>query len=93
MHAQRTPALRIHEDIHSVLGTGVHIAEHPARLVRTDGDEAEVERPAVHANLREGRADGEVGEGGRVVISVRGKVRRDGAVACVAVKTLALLFL
>jgi hypothetical protein len=38
----------------------MHVAEEEARLVRADGDEAEVEGPAVLADLCEGGADGEV---------------------------------
>lgn len=68
MHSQRTPALRIHEDIHRVLGTRMHIAEHPARLVGADGDQAEVKGAAVGADLRKGWADGEGGVGGGVVV-------------------------
>lgn len=71
---------------------------HPARLVRADGDKAEVKGAAESADLCEGGADGEVGEGGGVVVvgvvwiwGNGGAERRwDGAVAGVTANMLEL---
>jgi hypothetical protein len=83
MHAQRAPTPRIDKDIRTIARIRMHPAEHVARLVGANGNQAEIKGAAVGADLREGGAHGEVGEGGAIVVRVGGEVR-DGAVAGVA---------
>ena len=85
MHAQRASTAGILEDVDGILWIGMDIAEHPAGLVGAYGDEAEVKGAAVTADLRKGRAGGEVVVGGGIVIFCLGDGGRDGAVACVTV--------
>lgn len=61
----------------------MHSAKQPAGRVGADGNQAEIKGPAVGADLGEGGADGEMCEGGVVVVGCGGE-GGDGAVAGVA---------
>lgn len=62
----------------------MHVAEHPAGLVGTNGDEAKVKGASVLADLRKGGAGGEVRVRGGVVVFCRGYALGYGSVARVS---------
>ena len=61
----------------------MYIAEHEARLIRANRDEAQVKRAAVLPDLSESRADREVCEVRTVIIDILWE-GRDGTIACVS---------
>ena len=83
MHAQSLVALGVPEYLYRVSWVGMHGTHDPSRLVRSDGDQSEIEWPTELAHICEGGTVRKVGVFGTPVILAFG-VARYGTVAGVA---------